>query len=501
MSAQTTAYPLTVYLDRNSTPIRQWPPFLLRGHGGWKYLDTLIFGISTDELCTCDAVDDGHDESMSDSSDPSGDPTAAPGSSDRAGALRAWNRPERVNTPEELRAMLGQTHYLAGKGTHCDVKICLRTGTVSLRFDGSDRGLARKDLAASKAHITLSMSFVSEGQFHTFSVRSDVEQVFRSSPALRWKVDQICSSLQRLLQEASDGEVAHLCVSGHTSEPVAPALLGMHPEPAQEDALVDVAAMMVCSDESNLVKLRPARDNDVGRTVLADKAILMARSPFFKTMFESGMNETRQATAAPRGGPDGGRSMHDDGGSGSAQLSDAATGAAASSSIPVVDLHDVDVPTLQAFIVFLYAGTCKFWSQRDRPIPVETAQVYAGGPPLSLSPWSKHTLPLANAEKVYRIADMYGEPALKELARYHISNEIELDDAFRGLFTNELANLYEEILQVYIDVCVEYFDEIVMTSGYHDMMGELIAGMHPPAAAETLKMLLARVAMGKEVSV
>ncbi|EPQ26100.1 uncharacterized protein PFL1_06308 [Pseudozyma flocculosa PF-1] len=159
---------------------------------------------------------------------------------------------------------------------------------------------------------------------------------------------------------------------------------------------------------------------------------------------------------------------------------------------PVIELFDVDPVTLQALVFYLYTGTCMFRSQKHGQVVLKQARAYWEGIKLSKSPWSDG-MRLCDAEKMYQAADMYGQKGLQILAKHHVISELEVSTAFKGLFANKLAQLYDEMRQAYIDFCVEHFSEISKLDSYHETMAEIFSGTYPPSAAKSLQAIITRV--------
>ncbi|EPQ26099.1 uncharacterized protein PFL1_06307 [Pseudozyma flocculosa PF-1] len=157
-------------------------------------------------------------------------------------------------------------------------------------------------------------------------------------------------------------------------------------------------------------------------------------------------------------------------------------------SLPVIELHDVDPLSLQALVFYLYTGTCMFWSDKRGQTIISETEAYPGGPDFTRSPWSSGMQP-CSAEKMYQ----YGNESLQSRAREHLISELDVQTAWKNLFSSKLAQLYDEVQEDYIDFCVEHFDEISELESFEHTVSELISGTYPPSAAKILRTVMARI--------
>ncbi|SPO40344.1 uncharacterized protein PSFLO_05826 [Pseudozyma flocculosa] len=361
-----------------------------------------------------------------------------------------------------------------GTGRHCRLSMSLRSGDIWLTYKGGFGRSAPKELGEPAKHASLALSFLSDGCFHTYSCCAAGEDVLRRND--HEKRHKLPGS--RLLHEASQRNVVvQLAVTGHRVAPSSTRLLALHPPPPSTDRLLLAAAKLVAVDETNLVILKAMQDNPKDKRIIASKALLKQHCEYFEAMFESQFSEGRQLAAADA-------DVNRQQSQASAQGEEPAP-AGRDSEQP---LHDVDPLSLQALVFYLYTGTCMFWSDKRGQTIISETEAYPGGPDFTRSPWSSGMQP-CSAEKMYQ----YGNESLQSRAREHLISELDVQTAWKNLFSSKLAQLYDEVQEDYIDFCVEHFDEISELESFEHTVSELISGTYPPSAAKILRTVMARI--------
>ncbi|KAN0062256.1 hypothetical protein ACQY0O_005437 [Thecaphora frezii] len=510
----------------------------------------------------------------------------------------------------QLQEALGRARSVSGVGKRCKLTMRLRSGVAWIWLQNDYRIIAPDAMDRIPYTITLAITFLSQGDWHTISMTAPGPRAYNTPQSERqkanpakwhWSFRDLSTSMQRLIREASADEVPILlAVTGHLEPRYMQPLLSLQPSPVSQERLLSTIANLLKADESEFVRLKPMLHNDDSRTIKAHKRILAKYSSYFTTMFSSGFAEGQRQRPRDRPGteklsrkssaseeveeangitasinallkcsksqndathphpwrasaslsaqtprtdvnspcsklpgeqpqddatlsddPDGRRAPSlplglDDGESDSvaaskpswtgikkqrvldavgqhedAEADGAWTGAA--DDLPIIELHDLDYETLESLVFYFYTRTCCFRSRKARQPRILATKLYPSGPRLATSPWTDGTLECCDAEQMYRVADMHGDSYLKRLAREHIVSELSTETAFQALFSNELATVYEEIREIYIDFCVENFDEIARLDSYSQTVTELVSGKYPASAANALKTVMSRI--------
>ncbi|SPO40345.1 uncharacterized protein PSFLO_05827 [Pseudozyma flocculosa] len=462
-------------------------------HGShWTFYDTINVGVAAD------------DDYVAYISTAKGDQSdASPDAGNRVGGAIADTAaqliiPDKdttdvvIQTPCHLHHLLGHAEAIAGTGHHCTLWLCLGTGSFELFFEDEYRGKAPEQLGRQPEFVTISISFLSEGRFHEVTLCASGSSTYKSFKnkgktvpvKLRWKFDSIDSTLQRLLHEASKKNIiAHLAVTGHSSMPFTERQIALHPGAPSTDKLLMTVSKLMTADEASLVRLKAMQDNPLDETLVASKSLLSQRCDYFRAMFQSQFSEARTLSQSQNASiqpakmeipPREGRRL-------SRPLSKAPpTAPPQKHSERVKGIRSMSRKS--ALVFYLKHGQ----------VVLKQARAYWEGIKLSKSPWSDG-MRLCDAEKMYQAADMYGQKGLQILAKHHVISELEVSTAFKGLFANKLAQLYDEMRQAYIDFCVEHFSEISKLDSYHETMAEIFSGTYPPSAAKSLQAIITRV--------
>ncbi|SPO40343.1 uncharacterized protein PSFLO_05825 [Pseudozyma flocculosa] len=518
--------PTVIRTKGKPSPLAPDAPTFVGGGSDWVYSETFNMGVEVEEKCCSATQQNAQGGAHAGRASPGVESTknAGAASPEVAQSLTFAS----ITSPGELHALLGHPRSIVGASSRSQVTIDLRCGTVQLTFQGTCGKTAVSGLGELPRHVSISMSFLSEGCFHTFSLCADgratvealepdsykrevyvrsggysyhgtTEIVHQVKGELLWTFSAIPSSLQRLLHEASARNVTvHLAATGHGRLPFTDRQLAMHPRPPSTDKLLMTTRRLMAAPESSLVIFKAMLDNEGNQTMVVSKTLLSERSDFFKTMFDSQFSEvspgdpeqTEQACILiPTDRPQ--ISLANDG-CDLNQRSSAAHPVAGSISLPVIEFKSIDPTSLEALVFFLYTGTCIFWSRKQGQARLSQLGMYDDGPRFAVSPWSDDMHP-CDAAKMYELADMYAEPDLRKLAHSHIVNELDVEQAFKDLFASKLCQLYSEIREEYIDFCVEHFDEISKLDSYGQTIGEIVSGAYPPIAAEALRTVMARI--------
>ncbi|KAF9650003.1 hypothetical protein BDM02DRAFT_1689338 [Thelephora ganbajun] len=117
----------------------------------------------------------------------------------------------------------------------------------------------------------------------------------------------------------------------------------------------------------------------------------------------------------------------------------------------VAIIRDVAAVTFEAMLYFLYTGDIKFAPLSSDPRHELPAQARAGD-------WSAGKLPLPSAKSIYRLADKYDIPTLKEQAKAHIYNNLESCNITEEIFSSFSCS-FPELLSMQVSQLVKKMEE------------------------------------------